>query len=95
LDGRFDDLHATDLAALVRVLIFDAEDAAAYLGVSPFAFHFAVARGRIPFVEYHRHQYFAVGDLQRYAVSREQPARKASLRGRSHATVTWVHPRRN
>lgn len=59
-------LRAEDLGTLLGTSILDVDDAAAYLGLVRGSLWQAMFRYRIPYVQYGRYRYFAVGDLDDY-----------------------------
>lgn len=63
-------LRATDLAQMLSTEIFDAEDAARFLGIKRNSIEYAAYRNRIPFVVYGAKKLFTRADLLDYASNR-------------------------
>jgi hypothetical protein len=73
VDEQNQPFRAADLAALLRTAIFDAEDAAAFLGIRTESLAQALYRRRIACVRYgagRDQRFFARGDLEDYAYAR-------------------------
>lgn len=68
--GAQEEFRAADLAELLSKEIFDAEDAAKFLGIERNSIEYAAYRRRIPFVQYGAKKLFTRADLQDYARNR-------------------------
>jgi hypothetical protein len=64
------DFRAQDLADLLAKEIFDAEDAARFLGIERNSIEYAAYRKRIPYVQYGAKKLFTRADLMDYATNR-------------------------
>lgn len=64
------DFRASDLADLLAKEIFDAEDAARFLGIERNSIEYAAYRKRIPYVQYGAKKLFTRSDLMDYATHR-------------------------
>lgn len=64
------EFRAEDLANLLSRDIFDAEDAARFLGIARNSVEYAAYRKRIPFVQYGAKKLFTRSDLMDYASNR-------------------------
>jgi hypothetical protein len=63
-------VRAKDIAAFLEGQVYDAEQAAAYLGIARNSIEYACYRGRIPFVGWQGKKLFARADLDDYAADR-------------------------
>jgi len=63
-------LRAAQLAELLTTEVFDAEDAAKFLGLARNSIEYAAYRKRIPFVQYGAKKLFCRADLLDYASNR-------------------------
>ena len=63
-------LRAEDLATLLSKDIFDADDAAQFLGIARNSIEYAAYRRRIPYVQYGAKKLFTRADLMDYAANR-------------------------
>ena len=64
------EFRAPDLAALLGKEVYDAEDAARFLGIARNSIEYAAYRKRIPHVQYGAKKMFAKADLLDYASNR-------------------------
>lgn len=64
------EFRASDLADLLAKEIFDAEDAARFLGIERNSIEYAAYRKRIPYVQYGAKKLFTRSDLMDYATNR-------------------------
>lgn len=64
------EFRAEDLANLLSRDIFDAEDAARFLGIARNSIEYAAYRKRIPYVQYGAKKLFTRADLQEYMRNR-------------------------
>jgi hypothetical protein len=64
------EFRAEDLANLLSRDIFDAEDAARFLGIARNSIEYAAYRKRIPFVQYGAKKLFTRADLIEYSRNR-------------------------
>jgi hypothetical protein len=64
------EFRASDLADLLAKEIFDAEDAARFLGIERNSIEYAAYRKRIPYVQYGAKKLFTRADLMDYATNR-------------------------
>jgi len=64
------EFRADDLAALLSKDIFDAEDAAKFLGIARNSIEYAAYRNRIPYVQYGAKKLFTRADLVDYRSNR-------------------------
>lgn len=64
------EFRAEDLANLLSRDIFDAEDAARFLGIARNSIEYAAYRRRIPYVQYGAKKLFTRSDLMEYSQNR-------------------------
>lgn len=76
--SRPGEFRAADLAALLGREVYDAEDAARFLGIARNSIEYATYRRRIPYVQYGAKKLFARADLMDYASNRGR-GRESSL----------------
>jgi hypothetical protein len=68
--SRPGEFRAVDLAALLGKEVYDAEDAARFLGIARNSIEYAAYRKRIPYVQYGAKKLFTRADLMDYATNR-------------------------
>jgi Helix-turn-helix domain len=68
--AKYDDITAAELADLLSHEIFDADDAARFLGLARNSIEYAAYRKRIAYVQYGAKKLFTRKDLLEYASKR-------------------------